>query len=120
MSYLKDEKRIELIFKRGFPYPWDFHLGSQSDYRGKNYEQYWKEKEEDQKSRYQRANKIMELIKMSNVHNDIIRDSIHNDLMSDRVEDLIDYVRDSNPEDYAILEKIICKAIVHKMENMGD
>ena len=57
---------------------------------------------------------------MSNVHNDIIRDSIHNDLMSDRVEDLIDYVRDSNPEDYAILEKIICKAIVHKMENMGE
>ena len=53
---------------------------------------------------------------MSNVHNDIIRDSLHNELMSDRVEDLIDYVRDSNPKDYAILEKIICKAIVHKME----
>ena len=48
---------------------------------------------------------------MSNVHNDIIRDSLHNELMSDRVEDLIDYVRDSNPKDYAILEKIICKAI---------
>ena len=50
MSYLKDEKRIELIFKRGFPYPWDFHLGSQSNYEGKNYEQYWKEKEEYQKN----------------------------------------------------------------------
>jgi hypothetical protein len=128
MGYLKDEKRIKLIFKRGFPYPWDFHLGSQSDYGGKNYEQYWEAEEEyrdlypeeDQKSRYQRANKIMESIKMSNVHNDIIRDSLHNELMSDRVEDLIDYVRDSNPKDYAILEKIICKAIVHKMENMGD
>lgn len=84
-------------------------------------QEYWDlHPEEDQKSRYQRANKIMELIKMSNVHNDIIRDSLHNDLMSDRVEDLIDYVRDSNPKDYAILEKIICKAIVHKMENMGE
>ena len=39
---------------------------------------------------------------MSNVHNDIIRDSLHNDLMSDRVEDLIEYVRNSNPKDYHV------------------
>lgn len=45
MSQLKEERQYELIMKRGFPYPWDFHLGSESDFAGKDYEKYWKEKE---------------------------------------------------------------------------
>jgi len=45
MSYLKDERRIELIFLRGFPYPWDFHLSSNSEYAGKDYDHFWFEKE---------------------------------------------------------------------------
>ena len=41
MSQRKEEKRYELILKRGFPYPWDFYESSESIYAGKDYEQYW-------------------------------------------------------------------------------
>ena len=40
MSQLKEQRRYELILKRGFPYPWDFHEGSESIFAGKDYEQY--------------------------------------------------------------------------------
>ena len=45
MSQLKEQRRLELIYKRGFPYPWDFWLSSESVYAGKDYEQYWEDKE---------------------------------------------------------------------------
>ena len=41
MSQRKEERRYELILKRGFPYPWDFYESSESVYSCKDYEQYW-------------------------------------------------------------------------------
>jgi len=45
MSQRTEERRGELIMKRGYPYPWDFWPSSESPYAGQDYETYWKEKE---------------------------------------------------------------------------
>ena len=47
MSQTKEGRRLELIYKRGSPYPWDFWLSSESVYAGKDYEQYWEDKENE-------------------------------------------------------------------------
>ena len=49
-TYIKDLKRHELIMARGVPYPWDFDEGSESEFAGQDYEQYWAVQKEIKKS----------------------------------------------------------------------
>jgi len=41
MSYIEEVRAWQKIMDRGFPYPWDFHLGSETGFAGKDYHKYW-------------------------------------------------------------------------------
>tara|TARA_R110001592_G_scaffold236760_1_gene495349 strand:- start:3832 stop:4008 length:177 start_codon:yes stop_codon:yes gene_type:complete len=41
MSYMEEVRAFEKIMQRGSPYPWDFHLSSESGFAGKDYHKYW-------------------------------------------------------------------------------
>lgn len=41
MSYIQEHRAWQKIMDRGFPYPWDFHLGSETGFAEKDYHKYW-------------------------------------------------------------------------------
>ena len=38
---MEEVRAFEKIMQRGSPYPWDFHLSSESGFAGKDYHKYW-------------------------------------------------------------------------------